>query len=450
MSTKAQQLLQQKMTTAEEAVKLVRSGDYVFYSEFAMYPAGLDAALAERIHELSDIKLYSVSYTQTPKVIMADLEQRHIMMNDWHCGVVSRRMCDQGLCHYSPVTYHQGPRIIKKYGNIGVAMVVVGPMDEKGYFNLGPVNSVTSTHIETARNIILEINANTPVCLGGNGESIHISQVDYVVQGDNAPLLQLPPAVPTDIDYKIADYVMAEMSDGACLQLGIGGLPNVIGDRIADSDLKELGFHSEMMMDSCVDMYEAGKITGTRKNIDRGKMVTTFALGTNKLYEFMDNNPVCAMYPVSYTNDPRIIALNDRVMAINSAMEIDLFTQVASETNGPRQISGTGGQLDFIFGAFNSHGGKGLICLPSTYTDKEGNVHSRIVPGLSMGTIVTVPRSIVQYVVTEYGIAQLKGMPTWMRAEAMIELAHPDFRDSLIKAGHEMKLWTRNNKFDNI
>jgi len=201
-----------------------------------------------------------------------------------------------------------------------------------------------------------------------------------------------------------------------------------------------------MMTDSCVDLYEAGKFTGRKKKIDHFKMAYTFALGTKKLYDFLDNNPTCASYPVNYVNDPRIIALNPKVVAINNAMEVDLLSQVASESTGSRQISGTGGQLDFIFGAFNSTGGKGIIALSSTYVDKEGKTKSRIVPALASGSVVTTPRSIVHYVVTEYGIAMLKGKSTWERAEALIEIAHPDFRDELVKEAQKMNLWVRSNK----
>lgn len=177
-------------------------------------------------------------------------------------------------------------------------------------------------------------------------------------------------------------------------------------------------------------------------------MVYTFAMGTDKLYRFLDDNVVCASYPVNYVNDPRIVALNDKVIAINSAIEIDLLSQVCSETSGIRQISGTGGQFDFIFGAFNSHGGKGFICLPSTYTDEKGQVHSRIRARLTPDSVVTVPRSIVQYVVTEYGIVQLKGKSTWERAEALISIAHPDFRDELIAKAEQMRIWRPSNRIN--
>lgn len=438
----------QKLVSADEAVKVVKSGDYIWYSEFAMFPEALDEALAKRIPELYNVLLSSVCYTKVPKVVLADLQKEHILMTDWHYGIVSRRMGDRDLCAYFPITYHQATRIFAKYEHANVSMLMVAPMDEKGYFNLGPVNSVSSSILRGSDIVIVEVNKSVPVCLGGNSEAVHISQVDYIVEGNNPHLLQLPPITPTETDYKIADYVMEEIGDGSCLQLGIGGLPNVIGAKIADSDLKDLGMHTEMLVDSCVDMYDAERVTGKRKSIDKEKMVYTFALGTDKLYDFINMNPSCASYPVNYCNDPRVIALNDKVVAINNALEVDLFSQVSSETMAFRHISGTGGQFDFIFGAFNSHGGKGLICLSSSYTDKAGNLQSRIRTALTPGSVVTVPRSIVQYVVTEYGIVQLKGKSTWQRAEALISIAHPAFRDQLIKEAEETRIWVRTNKQD--
>jgi len=199
-------------------------------------------------------------------------------------------------------------------------------------------------------------------------------------------------------------------------------------------------------VDSFVGMYEAGRITGKRKNIDVGKMVYTFAMGTDRLYEFLDHNPVCASYPVHYCNDPYVIAKNDNVVAINNALEVDLYGQVASEASAGRQISGTGGQLDFIFGAYHSKGGKPIIALSSTVKKSDGTLASRITPALSPGTIVTVPRSIAAYIVTEYGYVNLKGKSTWERAEGLINIAHPSFRDELIKAAEKAKIWLRTNK----
>lgn len=439
---------EQKVVSAEEAVGFVKSGDMVSYGEFALFASTLDAALAKRANELEDVKIMGVSYSRVPEIIKADPERKHFILQDLHFSAISRHLGDRNLCHYIPNTYQQGPRIIRKYIDIDVAFISVSPMDGRGFFNIGLANSVTPAAIYKAKLVIAEVNENIPTCLGGNQESIHLSQIDYIVEGRNDPLFEIPNIPPTPEDEKIAQIVLNEIEDGSCLQLGIGGLPNAVGALIADSDLKDLGVHSEMMMDAFVDLYEKGRITGAKKAIDRFKMVYTFALGSKRLYEFIDHNPVCASYPVDYTNDPRIIALNDKTIAINNALSVDLLTQVSSETVGTRQISGTGGQLDFVIGAFNSSGGKGIICLHSTYKDSAGNVHSRIVPTLPLGSVVTVPRSMVQYVATEYGIAQFKGKSTWARAEALIEIAHPDFRDDLIKEADKMKIWIKSNKIE--
>ncbi|MGE5381636.1 MAG: acetyl-CoA hydrolase/transferase family protein [Methylocystaceae bacterium] len=439
-------LYRAKSVTPDEAVKVVKTGDMIFYSEFVMFPQVLDAALAKRVNELENVEIRGICYTMPSQAILADPEANHIRQGDYYMGTVSRRLYDNGLCDYIPAAYHQGPRMIRKYINNDVAFVKVGPMDERGYFNLGTSNSVTPASLEKAKKVIVEVNHSIPHCLGGNQELIHINNVDMVVDGGSNPLQEVKPAEPTELDHLIARHILKEIPDGACLQFGIGGLPNAVGALLVDSDLKDLGLHTEMLCDSTVDMVEAGKITGSRKNIDKGKMVYSFCMGTKRLYDFVDNNPSCAIYPVNYTNDPRVIALNDRFIAINNAIEVDIYGQVCSESAGFKQKSGTGGQLDFIFGAFNSHGGKGFICMSSTYRDKNGKLNSRITPYLKPGAIVTVPRTITQYVVTEFGCVQLKAESIWRRAELLISIAHPDFRDELIKAAGEQGIWRRCNK----
>jgi butyryl-CoA:acetate CoA-transferase len=427
---------------------MVKSGDRIFFGEFVLRPDSLDEALARRAHELFDVVVEGVCISKVPKFIEADPYREHFIYNDWHFSGVGRKLYQQGLCNYIPFTYHQGPRVVRKYKDYDFVFVSASPMDDQGYFNFGLCNSITSTVITKARKVVVEVNESIPHCLGGNQESVHISRVDYIVQGKNLPLTEIKPAMPTETDVHIAQHIMKEIDDGACLQLGIGGLPNVIGNMIAESDLKDLGIHTEMLVDSMVDLYNEGKITGNCKTIDRFKMAYTFAMGTNKLYEFLHNNPACASYPVNYTNDPRIIAVNSKVMAINNAIEVDLFGQVCSESAGTAQISGTGGQFDFIFGAFNSRGGKGIIGISSTFSDKDGKLHSRVVPTLRPGSIVTVPRSVVQYVATEFGVVQLKGKSTWERAEALIGIAHPMFRDELVRQADEMKIWLERNRHD--
>lgn len=439
----------EKLVSADEAVKIVKSGDWVQYGEFVMQPRDLDAALARRVNELEDVKIRAVTITMIPEVVKADPERKHFIFNDWHYSGISRALQEKGLCNYIPVTYHEASKLYDEFCDVDVAFVPVAPMDNNGYFNIGTSNSLSSYVTEKAKKIIVEVNKSVPICLGGNGESVHISQVDYIVESStNAKLYNLPETPVTDIDRKIASIVMGHMEDGVCLQLGIGAMPNVVGSMIAESDLKDIGVHTEMLVDSFVDMHESGRVNGKRKNIDKGKMVYTFAMGTDKLYNFLDNNPVCASYPVGYTNDPFIIAQNDNVFAINNALEVDLYGQVASEASGPRQISGTGGQFDFIFGSFRSKGGKGLICLSSTVKMKNGEIASRIKATFAPKTIVTVPRSINYYVITEYGVALMKGRTTWQRAEALINIAHPDFRDELIKEAEAANIWVKTNKLD--
>ena len=432
-----------KLISADEAVSYVKSGDRISYSEFILIPESLDEALAKRVPYLKNIDLRCVCTARVPKIVEADPKREHVIMNDWHLSTAGRRLHDADLCNYIPFSYHQGPRTIRKYIDYDVSFITVAEMDKNGYFNYGLCNSLTSAVMDKTKKIIVEVNKNVPYCYGGNNESIHISKVDYIVEGANPPLIEIPPAAPKDADRRIAEHIMKQIQDGSCIQLGIGGLPNLIGQMIAESDLKDLGIHTEMMCDSVVDLYNQGKVTGRLKTVDRGKIVYTFAMGTKKLYDFLDHNPTCASYPVNITNDPRVIAVNNKVVAINNAIEVDLYGQVCSESSGIHQKTGTGGQLDFIFGAFMSRGGKGIISLSSTYKDKDGKLHSRIVPTIDPGSVVTVPRSIVQYVTTEYGMVQLKGKSTWERAEALISIAHPDFREELIKEAEKMKIWIK-------
>jgi butyryl-CoA:acetate CoA-transferase len=435
-----------KLRSAEDVAQKIASGDRIFYGEFMLRPQSLDEALARRAPELGDVLIDGVSIMTIPRFIEADPHREHFIYDDWHFSAVSRKLAKQGLCNYIPLCYHQGPRMIRKYKAYDYVFVSARPMDAQGYFNFGVVNSLTSAAITKAKNVVVEVNASLPNCLGGNQESVHVSRVDFIVEGSNAPLPEIKSVAPSETDLKIARFIMGEIEDGACLQLGIGGLPSVIGSLIAQSDLKDLGVHTEMLVDSLVNPFIAGKITGSRKTLDRYKIVYTFAMGSRLLYDFLHDHPGCASYPVNYTNDPRIIALNDNVVAVNNAIEVDLFSQVSSESAGTVQISGTGGQLDFIFGAFSSRGGKGIIGISSTFTDHDGSVRSRIVPTLRPGSIVTVPRSIVQYVATEYGIVQLKGKSTWERAEALIGIAHPRFRDELIAQAQAMNIWRNGNR----
>ena len=286
-----------------------------------------------------------------------------------------------------------------------------------------------------------------PRCLGGKEEGIHISKVDMIVEGDNPAIAEMGgAAAATEVDQAVAKLIVEEIPDGACLQLGIGGMPNAVGSMIAESDLKDLGVHTEMYVDAFVDISRAGKITGARKNIDRFRQTYAFAAGTKKLYDFLDDNPECMSSPVDYTNDIRSISALDNFISINNAVDIDLYGQVNAESAGTKNISGAGGQLDFVLGAYLSKGGKSFICCSSTFKNKQGELVSRIRPTLANGSIVTDTRANTHWFVTEYGKVNLKGLSTWQKAEALISVAHPQFRDDLIKEAEKMNIWRRSNR----
>lgn len=443
-----QEEYQKKLTTAEEAVKVIKSGDWVDYGWCSGHPRVLDEALAKRYEELEDVKLRGGICLWKPAVFDVPNAKDHFTWNSWHMGGIERKAINEGIAFYSPIRYSELPRYYREHIKPNdVAMFQVAPMDEHGYFNFGPNASHLSAVCEKSKVIIVEVNENMPRCLGGMEEGIHISKVDMIVEGNNAPMSELAGGGPaSDVDKAVAKLIVEEIPDGACLQLGIGGMPNAVGSLIAESDLKDLGVHTEMYVDAFVDIAKAGKITGMRKNIDKGRQVFAFAAGTQKLYDYANDNPALMSAPVDYTNDIRSIAALDNFMSINNAVDIDIFGQVNAESAGVKQISGAGGQLDFVLGAYLSKGGKSFICCSSTFTTKTGEVKSRIVPTLNPGSIVTDTRANTHYLVTEYGKVCLKGLSAWERAEAIISIAHPDFRDELIKEAEKMHIWRQSNK----
>ena len=438
----------QKLVTAEEAVKVVKSHDWVDYGWTTGTPVALDAALAARADELEDVKIRGGILLREPEIFKVNNVADHFTWNSWHMGGIERRAIAEGFSFYAPIRYSELPRYYRDSKTpSNVAMFQVAPMDEHGFFNFGPNASHMAACCEKADTIIVEVNKNMPRCLGGFEESIHISQVDMIVEGSNPDIASMGAAAPaTDVDQAVAKYIVNEIPDGACLQLGIGGMPNAVGSLIAESDLKDLGVHTEMYVDAFVDIAKAGKITGLRKNIDKGRQVYAFGAGTQKLYDYVNENPECMSAPVDYTNDIRQISALDNFMSINNAVDIDLYGQINAESAGTKQISGAGGQLDFVLGAYLSNGGKSFICMSSTFKKKDGTVESRIKPTLDNGSIVTDTRANVHYFVTEYGIVNLKGLSAWQKTEAIISVAHPDFRDQLIKEAEKMHIWKRSNK----
>lgn len=439
---------QKKLVTADEAVKVVKSGDWVDYGWCTGTVDALDAALARRTDELHDVKVRGGILLKPLAIFEREDAGEHFCWNSWHMGGLERKLIARGCAYYSPIRYSELPRYYRE--NIApddVAMLVVTPMDAHGYFNFGPNASHLGAICETAKHIIVEVNENMPRCLGGMEEGIHISQVDAIVEGNHPAIGELGGGgAATEVDQAVAKLIVDEIPNGACLQLGIGGMPNAVGSLIAESDLKDLGVHTEMYVDAFVDIARAGKINGSKKNIDRYRQTYAFGAGTKKMYDYLDENPELMSAPVDYTNDVRTIALLDNFISINNAVDVDLFGQINAESAGTKHISGAGGQLDFVMGAYLSKGGKSIICCSSTFAKKDGTIESRIRPTLTPGSIVTDTRANTQYLVTEYGKVCLKGLSTWERAEAIISIAHPDFRDDLIAEADKMKIWRRSNR----
>ena len=445
--SRLQEEYKKKLITADEAAAMVKPGDRLHFGTGCGAIVDIDKAIAKRVDELKDITVIStVSIREKPfETYLATTSNDQVRFASAHFNSHDRAMSKEGRCWYIPMLFCELPFLWTNNNNeLDIAMFQVAPMDEHGNFNLGPQVADMWGVIKSAKKVIVEVNENMPIAHGYQTQ-LNLYGIDYVVEGSNTPLAELPAKEPSEIDKKIAAHVVERIKSHSTLQLGIGSLPLCIGQMIADSDLRNINAHTEMLTDAYVDLFDAGKLTGN-KPIDKGKAVYTFAGGSKRLYDFIDDNPICCSAPVDYVNLIETIAKIENFVSVNSCIQVDLYGQVCSESAGHQQISGTGGQLDFVLGAFQSTGGQSFLCTPSTRVNSKGEVESLISPGLAPGSIVTTPRMATNYIVTEYGAADLKGKTTWERAELLIGIAHPDFRDDLIKEAERRGIWKNTSK----
>lgn len=424
-----------KLTTPEKAVGCIASGHCVIHGITSAEPPALLAAMAEagRAGEIKGVRVYSFNPQRHAQqsYLQPDLcDCFHAF--SWFLSPVSRKPGAVGLLQFIPSYLHQVPKFIREYMVVDVAMTTVSPMDKAGFFSFGTANDMTSTAVRQARKVLVEVNANMPRVFGDS--LLHISEVDAVVE-NHVPVLELPPPPPKPEDDQVGRLIAGIVPDGAVLQLGIGTLPNAICPHLTGH--KDLGVHTELIGPGMVDLIRKGVITGRRKNIHRCKHVFSVAYGTRDTFDFLNDNPSMESYPSDYVMDPAVIARNDRMVAVNSIIEVDLTGQCNSESMGADQYSGTGGQLDFVRGAFAAKEG---VSVMTFYSTAKGGTISRVVPRLAEGAAITTPRMDTHYLCTEYGLVNVKQKSVRERALAIISLAHPKFREELRRAAEDMRL----------
>ena len=415
-----------KFVSAAEALRAVKSGDRVVVGHATGEPQALVEALVARASELSNVEIVHMVAMGPARYAQPGMEKsfRH---NGFFLGGSTRKAVEEGRADFTPCFFSEVPRLFRSgVLPVDVALIQVTPPDADGFCSYGVSADYTQPAAESARIVIAQMNRSMPRT---GGSKIALEAIHYVVEKDE-PVLELKPPQIGDIERRIGENVAGLIPDGATLQLGIGAIPDAV--LLFLNDKKDLGIHSEMFSDGVVHLARQGVITNARKTLNRGKFVCTFLMGSRVLYDFVDKNPAVELAPVDYVNDPFVIAQHDDMISINSALQVDLMGQVNAEMIGARQFSGVGGQVDFVRGAGRSKGGKSIIAMPSTAA---GGKLSRICLEIDRGAAVTTSRTDVQYVVTEFGVADLRGKSLRRRAEALIAIAHPDFRDVLAKAG---------------
>jgi acyl-CoA hydrolase len=426
--------------TAEEAASMVRPGHWVDYGFGMGQPDAFDRALAARA-DLDGPVFIRAALSMRPRAVMAaDPEGRRFVWLNWHFSGIDRRAHDAGAGHYIPMNFGEAPDLYRRFIEpVDVAVVKCCERDADGFYNFSGACTYHGALTERARCVVVEVDPRLPRVRGA-GNGIHESRVDFVVETDGLGAPELAQGVPNDVDVRIARHVAGHVEDGACLQIGIGGLPNAVCTAILEAGTRDLGIHTEMLVDGLMHLIEAGRVTGARKRNGVGKAVFTFAGGSAALNAFIHDNPALESWPVDETNLPDRIMANPGVVSVNSTAQVDLQGQAASESAGTRHLTGTGGQLQFVRGAYASQGGKSFLCLPSTRTRRDGTVESRIVAALEPGTVVTTPRTDVMYVATEWGVVNLKGKSVPERVRALISVAHPDFREELARRAREGRM----------
>ncbi|WP_139800732.1 acetyl-CoA hydrolase/transferase family protein [Geothermobacter hydrogeniphilus] len=429
------QIYQERTTTPDEAVKAIKSGDRVFLTGNASVPLPLLDALVRRAPELRDVEVCH-PLTICPADYVAPEMEGHLRINSMFISANVRKAINQGRADFTPVMLSEFPLLFKDgHLPVDVALIHVSTPDENGFCSMGAESGLTISAAEVSKIVIAQVNEQMPRTLGDT--AMHIDKMDYIIPSDT-PLFEMP--MGDDADGEVVEGIAAHIAelipDGATMQMGIGAIPNAVLKFLKDK--KDLGVHSELISDGVIDLVEAGVLNGARKTLHPGKIICGFLLGTRRLYDWVDNNPLVELHRTEYVNDPFVVAQNERMVAINSAIEVDLTGQVCADSIGPRFHSAVGGQLDFIYGASRSKGGVPIIALPSTSTLRDGTVLSRIVPLLKHGAGVVTSRNHVHYVVTEYGIADLYGKTVRQRTAALIKIAHPRFRDEIREQAREL------------
>lgn len=411
-----------KFVTANEAVGHIKSKDTIAAAHVGSEPYGLMEALVRNKNNFKDVDLYFLLSLRDCGYMAPGMEE-HIRFHGIFLGGTTREAVAAGRGDYLPGFFHQYPSMLQARGGVDVLLISISQPDQHGYCSMGTGIDHLPLIKDEARLIIAQLNPSLPRVMGNS--FIHLREIDYIVEEDR-PIAELPPVMITEVERRIGENCASLVQDGDTLQLGIGGIPDAVVTFLTEKN--DLGLHTEMAADGVVDLIQRGNINNKRKKINRGKSIATFAAGTRKLYDFLDNNPCFELHPVEYVNDPYIISQNDNVVSINSCIQIDLMGQVNAEMVKGMQFSGVGGQVDFIRGARMSKGGRAIMALPSAAA---GGKISKITPFLDQGAPVSTPRTEVNYVVTEYGIAQLWGKTLRERARALIEIAHPNFREVL-------------------